>query len=210
MALVQLQMLVDKQAINRVYIMKHKNNQAVTLMELMVALILLGAVVLTAYTLELSMRRMQVKPSVQTKILNELIPAIEMIDKDFNKKVGYRFNASLWITDINECGHMYQRARVVIIPDTDNSGNITSSDEVHAYWFNCTNRQILYSPSNSSANVQVVANGVDFFSAESLLNGTALKLMLRGRKDGSANEDPITNPGVNLTVNVFSHMTSGR
>lgn len=60
-----------------------KKKKAITLVELTLAIMLMSMIVLAGYSLELTMRRMSVAPRVEAQLLDELIPIMELIGKDF-------------------------------------------------------------------------------------------------------------------------------
>lgn len=178
-----------------------------TLIEFVVAIFLLSMVVLTAVTLELSLRKLQAKPEIQVKLLDELVPVVERIKKDFEGQIGVLYNTSLEIQDSGR--------RLAIRVDSNNDGKITSSDAWHAYrWNGTVGNPIEYSPINFTVltGYEVLAQGITDFSvtAPTTYNNTALTLTIRTKKNPSAVEDLFTNPAVNLTTTVYSRMTSGR
>jgi len=185
--------------------MNNKQKTGFTLIELIVAVFLLSMVVLTAVTVELSLRKMQVKPEAQTRLLDELTPVLERIKKDFYGQMGSVLNPSLSIED--------SKHKVVIRVDVNNDG---IPDELHAYrWqYTTTSNPLEYSPNNftSDAGREVLAQGItDFYvDAPTAYNNTALTIRLKTRKDPSKAENLFTNPGVNLTTTIYSRMTSGR
>lgn len=177
-----------------------KYKKAFTLVELLVSIFLLGMVVATAVTLELALRRMQVKPSVQVKLLDELIPVLERIKKDFQMQIGSQINASLSIED---------SGRRILIRVDDGDGILDSGDPWHTYrWDNAPGHPVEYSPNNSTFTE--IASGITYFNVASAYNNTAITIQLRTRKDPLSPEDLFDNPSVNLTTTIFSRLTSGR
>ncbi|MDD5005960.1 MAG: prepilin-type N-terminal cleavage/methylation domain-containing protein [Candidatus Omnitrophica bacterium] len=176
-----------------------------TLMELMIAILLFSVVALTGITLEMAMRRMQTKPTAQTKLLGELIPVINRIRNDFENQIGGLYNNSLYIQESNQ--------RVVIRVDYDNSGTVSAPDQWHAYrWPGGTYGSIYYSSDNFTSSNETIANGITYFNvvAPAAYNNTALTVTIRTRKDPTKTESLFDNPAVNLTTTFFSRMTSGR
>lgn len=177
-----------------------RHKKAVTLTELIIAILLLSAVIVTSVTVELALRRMQVKPINEAKLLDEIIPVMERINKDFERQIGSVFNSSLSI----ESGGQ----RLVIRVDSDNSSTTSSGDEWHAYnWPGGTSAPIEYYQNNTTLTEIIAQNITDFFVASSYDN-TTINVTIRTRKDPSQPENILTNPAVNLTETIFSRMTS--
>ncbi|MDD5292480.1 MAG: prepilin-type N-terminal cleavage/methylation domain-containing protein [Candidatus Omnitrophica bacterium] len=184
--------------------MKNKQNNSFTLIELIIAVFLLSMVVLTAVTVELSLRKMQVKPEVQAKLIDELVPVIERIKNDFEKQIGSLHNTSVYIQDSGR--------RLSIRTDSDNTGTVTDGDAWHAYrWNGTAGNPIEYSPSNfTTSDAENIAYGITDFYVNSGYDNTTLTIRVKTRKDPSQAENLFTNLGVNLTTTVYSRMTSAK
>ena len=181
-----------------------KNKKAVTLIELLISIFLLGTIVLTAVTIELAMRRMNTKPTVQSQLLDELMPVLERIKKDFEGQIGTVYNSSV---SIEESG----RRVVIRVDDGTYWGQLDSGDHWHAYrWPGGSVGPIYYSANNFTSSNETIADGVIYFKAVKSNNDTALNIQISNRKDPSKSENPLTNPGVSLNTTAYSRMASGR
>lgn len=180
----------------------YKPKRAVTLIELIIAVFLLSTVVVTAVTLELALRRIQMRPISEAKLINEVMPVMHRIKKDFERQIGSFINSSL---SIEEGGR-----RLVLRVDSDNSGNVSGSDEWHAYrWPGGTSGPIEYYGNNTTLT-ETYAQGITYFNVASAYNNTAIIVTIGIRKNPSLAEDALTNPAFNLTQTIFSRMTSAR
>jgi len=161
-------------------------------------------VVLTGVTVELAMRRMQIKPQAQAKLLDELIPAVERIKKDFHAQIGTVEDRGVSIED---GGHT-----VVIRVDSDNSATITDGDQWHTYRWNETGDPLEYSYNNFT-NVngyERVAENIIYFDASSTHSNTALTVEIGARRYPGQPENISTNPSSYLNTTIFSRMSSAR
>ena len=174
----------------------YEKKRAFNLVELLIAVLLLGTVMLTGITIELAMRRMQIKPEAQIRLLDELIPVVERIRKDFQGQIGTLDNSSVWIESSGD------ERRLVIRVDTDNSGTISGGDLRHAYrWNGTVGDPIEYSADNSTFGERA-AEGICGFSVSKAYGGTALNLSIGA--GGYADQN------VYLNTTIFSRMSSGR
>lgn len=173
-----------------------------SLIELILALVLLSTVILTAITVEVSVRKMQAKVQFKADLLNELIPVVEKMKKDFKMQIGNLDYPGLYV----DAGRNWFAVRV----DADNSGTITSGDEWHAYRWNTTVGDPLeYSPNNFTTPdlYDVIANNITYFMVYhpfgNSYNDTGLVINIGTRENPALPEDPVTNPGANLTTTVY-------
>ena len=166
-----------------------------TLIELLIAVLLLGTVVLTGVTIELAMRRMQIKPEAQVKLLDELIPVVERIKKDFQGQIGSLDNASLYIIGGREL--------TIRVDDGNVPCQIDPADPWHAYrWNGTVGDPIEYSSNNFTSDYERIAEGVIDFNVFPSYNNTALTVEIG--TGGYADQ------AMYLNTTIFSRMTSGR
>ena len=181
--------------------MKNRQNKAFTLIELLIAIFLFGMVVLTGITVELAMRRMQIKPEAQVKILDELIPAVERIRKDFQRQIGTLDNSSLEIKDYNRW--------LAIRVDSDNSANVTAGDEWRNYrWNGTVGDPLEYSNDNFTGSYERMTENIILFNVVATEENTALTVEIGARRHPGQGENISTNPSAYLSTTIFSRMIS--
>lgn len=173
------------------------------MIELMVAVFLLGAVVLTGVSVEMAVRKMQNKPTSQAILFNELTPVLEIINKDYNRVVGYWNDSGVFI----EPGNQGLEIRV---DNGTTPGQIDGSDIWYAYRLEANGTIVYYI--NNNTVYQNLAIDVLYFNVTAPTGDAneAITISMGTRLDNSEPEHPINNPEVNITSTLFSRGTSVR
>ena len=187
--------------------LKIKDFKGITLIELVMAVSLLSVIVLTGVSIEMTMRRMNIKPTVQSKLMGELIPVVEMIKKDFYQQIGNVNNSCLQIYN-EPSGNFAIRVDGPI----GNQGKIDLSDPWHNYsWGGTPAGAIYYSESGNFAvdNETIAYNIFNFAVSRPNNDDTRIKIEIGTVKNPGEAIDSRNNPYVGINTTVFSRMTSG-
>lgn len=183
-----------------------KRSRAVTLVELMIAVFLLGLVVLTAVSLELALRKMQIGPTAKTQLLNELTPVMKKIRKDYDRQIGEVGNTSVNITNNG-------KTLGIRVDDSSPYGRLNPGDSWMVYRWNGTQGDpIEYYNLSNPGSVRRLAGGIFKFKVISPTShpDEAITVDIRKRKDASQDICPVSNPQLNLTTTIFSRGASLR
>ena len=188
----------------------NRGKDAVTLPELVMAIFLLGAVVLTALTVELTIRRMSIRPRVESKLVDRLIPIIELIKKDFEYfAIGIYDDSGVDASYIDGTSKMLK-----IRVDSDFSASITPADLEHGYrWYfdGPYKYQLWYHPNaNDLASYNKIADEVTYFGYTVGYANASITISLETKKELDNPYHPQTNPVVRLNTTIFSRKISAR
>jgi len=175
-----------------------KQKKAFTIIELLVAVFLLGLVVLTGVSVEMAVRRMQNKPTVKALLLDELTPVLEKINKDYNTAVGYWNDSGVYIESGN-------RGLEIRVDSGGLYGQVDPFDNWHAYRWHSSNNTIASYYSNTSFD-QTLTFNVGNFSVTSPSNNPndSITIRMSSRLDYTQPVDPFDNPEVNITSTLYS------
>jgi len=186
----------------------NSNRRALTLTELIVAVLLLSAIILAGYSVELAMRRMNVRPQTESRLLDELIPIMNSIERDFE----FYANGTV-VFGQSPIGSMDAG---VCQGGTGHKGlKINTTLGARGYcWRGTTtssSHQIWYHPNADDRNVyDVVGYGVTNFDFDlhPWLNGTRLSVIISTRKNPALSVDPLTNPETTLNTTFYARGVS--
>lgn len=156
-----------------------------TLVELIMAMLLLSAIIMAALSMELGLRRLYVSTDMEAQLLSEATPIVAMIAKDINRGIGDVFNAPYnnsmffaWGTNWNF------RIRL----DSNNNAQADSSDRWVGYRFRGTTGGSAYQlwryPNASAFSFVNLTNRTVSISISAPANG-ASTIVLQLRKDPS-------------------------
>jgi hypothetical protein len=183
--------------------MSSRKKRAITLLELIVAITLLGVVILAGITIELAMRRMNVKPRLESKLLDELIPIVEMMKKDFE----FYLVGSITDPGIATLGTSGVALRVGNIYNfTWHAYNWTGTTGANAYefWYY---PNYFFSSSYSRIGSKVISN----FSYSIGDTNTSLSVKIGAISNPGAAvplPDILTNPSVSLNTTFYTRTLS--
>jgi hypothetical protein len=176
-----------------------KQLKSVTLVELVIATLLLSMVVLTGTAIELAMRRMETKQMNRVKLLGELIPVIDKIEKDFHNSIGSWGNDSVVIMG----GNREVRIRV---DDTAPLGQNNPTDNWYAFRWNGTAGQpIEYLISNTTFLTNLASGATGFqVTAPTGDADEAITINISALQIPGQAYHPINNPRVTKSTTFYS------
>lgn len=177
-------------------IMPNSKNKAITLVELILAILLMSTIVLAGYSLELTMRNMSVAPRVETKLLDELVPIMELIKKNFEFESTGNFTSPS-VQDFSGCAGTGLQIR---------TGGPYSS-VWHGYCWKSGDYSFEYD--DGSGNSRVIGYDISNFAYELAENYTRLSVEISAMKDPSEPENVFTNPEVTLNSTFYARAVSG-
>ena len=171
-----------------------RNKSATTLIELILALLLLNVVILTGLSMELGLRRIFSSADLEVQVLDETAPIVTMIAKDISKGIGDIANGrhtpyTLWASG----GDSHYSIRY----DSNRNGMFDAADDQTDYRYTAASNTLSYTHNLSAGTYVVLSDKVVGFSISAPVNG-ASDIFVRLRKDTSIAAS-YTNPEV--TVN---------
>ncbi|MFC1710003.1 hypothetical protein ACFL2J_08120 [Candidatus Omnitrophota bacterium] len=179
-----------------------ESKKAVTLVELIVSIFLLSVILLTAVSIEVSMRKMQTTPTARIKLLNELIPVVKKMKNVYGMHLGSGFNPSVEILD----GGSRLRIRI------DNSGphgQVDPGDIWEEFRWNGTEGDPLEHILNSTWQGGMAEGVTDFLVTAPTGNANeAITIDIRKKLFPGEQEDWFDNPAFNLTTTIYSRGAS--
>ncbi|MEW5758104.1 MAG: prepilin-type N-terminal cleavage/methylation domain-containing protein [Candidatus Omnitrophota bacterium] len=191
-----------------------RKDKGITLIELIIAITLVGMVALTAGTVEIWSRRMGTVQDKQAELLNRISPVMEHIVKNVYTGIGYKDNPTVALRVEPGVGIILEIKHDVASP----FGEFTNTDEVGRYVYTNNNKQLRFmrvSPNQvgviedtvlaRDVELQVEPVLVDYNNNGNTNDDTPLvyQLTLRTRQNiNDPNPHPINNPEVSLTTNV--------
>ena len=153
--------------------------RGLTLVELVLALLLLSVVILTGVSMELGMRRIFSSADTEAQLLQEAAPIMALVGKVVNRGIGENISYPLAIT-----GSTSTLANFNICIESNNDSKATAADTWVDFRFINNSagikHQLRYYPSNASASYQLLSQRVVFFNI--------------------TNPDPVNNPFSNVTL----------
>ena len=170
--------------------------RGLTLVELVLALLLLSVVILTGVSMELGMRRIFSSADTEAQLLQEAAPITALVSKVINRGIGQNISYPLVaIVNANE-------GQFTIRVDSNNNGMADAGD-VWVYFRFLNNsggiqHQLRYYPDNTSASYQLLSQRVIFFNItnpDPVNAFSNITLILRKDPDNPAN---LTNPEVTI------------
>ena len=197
--------------------MPNSKNKAITLVELILAILLISTIVLAGYSLELTLRNMSVAPRVEAKVLDELIPIMEMIKKSFEfEATGNVLNApaSFPTREFDapppSCSGSGENGLEINVGGVWQGycwkGTGGPSTDDYEFWF--------YEDSNdNSLSPKVIGKSITNFAYDlhDAENRTRMSVEISAMKDPANHPtpNPFTNPEVTLNQTFYSRAVSG-
>lgn len=178
-----------------------RQKKAVTLLEVLISVLLMGSIVLTGASVELAMRNMQRKPTIAVRQRDELIPVIERIKKDFGIHIGDRTNTSVT---------MSSSTLSIRVDDGPSSfGKIAPDDSWYGYRWNGTEGDPVEYLANGTFRSNL-AIGVTSFSVSAPTGDwdAALRITIGKKLIPGQAEHRVNNPGITLTTTFYSRGAS--
>jgi hypothetical protein len=165
------------------------NDHAVTLIELILAIVLVSAIIMTGLSMELGLRRIFSSTDYETQILDEAAPIMAMVTKDINRGVGAFATGQLPLQPAGGPGNLLFR----IFYDSNNNGMRDGGDTAVEYQF-LSSSNVLNYRRTLSASYQILSDKVIDFSIASPVNGASAFFIRLKRNPGSGTS--YTNPEI--------------
>ncbi|MBI5872788.1 MAG: hypothetical protein HZB36_01420 [Candidatus Omnitrophica bacterium] len=165
------------------------NDHAVTLIELILAIVLVSAIIMTGLSMELGLRRIFSSTDFETQILDEAAPIMAMVTKDINRGVGAVATGQSPYNLAGGPGNMLYQ----IFYDSNNNGMRDGGDTAVEYRFQSALNALNYRRT-LSASYQILSDKVIDFSIASPVNGASTFSIRLKRDPGSATS--YTNPEI--------------
>ena len=180
--------------------MRHPYKNGMSLVELILAILLLNVVILTGISMELGLRRIYTSTDVESQLLGETAPIIAMITKDINRGIGDSTNPPVSYPYDTTCVASAGSDPVFCI-HADSSGDgiyDPMTDKEVAYRFHPSANELWYYMDASAGGYSILSGKVTGFSVvPQPANGTAV-ISLSVRKDPTQAVNA-TNPELNIT-----------
>ncbi len=177
-------------------IRQFRSNKAMTLVELILAIVLLNVVILTGLSMELGMRRIFSSTDLEAQLLAETVPIILKVTRDINQAVGDVTNVSNYAyTYIPSGGYN----RYLIRSDMNFNGLADSGDRFAEYRYAPSTYILEFRPDSTSGGYTLLSDRVTAFSISPAVNGTS-SISVTLRKDASLVAN-YTNPQITLNSN---------
>lgn len=175
-----------------------------SLIELILAVLLLNVVIITGLSIELAMRRIFLTTNVEIALLNEAGPILDWASRDINRGIGTVGDLPLSTVTLG-AGNPTFRIRY----DSNGNGRADGADIWVAYRYidNGGNRyQLWYYPDASSGTHEVISDKVMNFSVGAISNGSSVvTLQVRLKPSEAAS---LSNPEITLTTEVQYRLLS--
>jgi competence protein ComGC len=184
---------------------------AITLVELLIAILLLSSVLLTAVSIELAMTKMQIGPTIKIKLIDELIPVVEKIKRDYGKHLSTLDDPGIVLQD---------SGRTLLIRMDDASGTSPGRIGADDPWYvfrwsgasfsNDVSASIEYFNNATPGSVERLAEGITYFrvTAPTSDANEAITVEIKKKFDYSAAEDLVNNPSTDLKTTIYSRGAS--
>jgi len=190
------------------------NSKAITLIELLIAISLLAMIGVTAATVELSMRKLNVGTDIKVELMNDLVFIKERIKKEAMFATG-NATGTIYPFVVVEEGHYVS---LQIRNDTESNGLFdgTSLDSVTEFYWVKPNPSsvpltamraydLYFFPNNgthSDATAQHIAANVTVFTPEYIAGQRRVTAYIENSRNPPATEDQISNPSGRLRFGV--------
>ena len=169
------------------------DKKGMTLVELILAIILLNIIILTGLSMELGIRRIFSSTDLEAQLLAEAVPIMTMAAKDINQAVGDIVNSPA--DDAYSYDPTSPYFKYYIRRDTNGNGLADGNDGWAEYRYRASTYTLDYRFPNIGVYT-VLSDRVTQFSISSPVNGTSIvSLTLRKNASSAAN---YTNPQVTL------------
>lgn len=171
------------------------NRRGLSLVELILAILLLNVVLLTGLCIELGVHRIFQTTNVEIELLNEANPILDWVTRDINRGIG--IVGDLPLSTASGANYISYLIRY----DSNNNNRADAADisVAYRYYSSGTNRyQLWHYPDSSNSAHEVLSNKVIAFSVGAITNGVSdVTLQLRLDPSVAASVD---NPEITLTT----------
>ncbi len=165
----------------------------VTLIELILALVLVGVVIMTGLSMELGMRRVHSTVDIEAQLLMEAAPIISMIARDINRGIGCLKCTS----PAYPVAYSFSAPNNVIYYDSNENHQRDAGDRGANYRYTSGTGTLDYTRNYPGGSYLVLSNKVAEFSIAPSVNGTSvITLRLRNNPAQAAS---YANPEILVT-----------
>lgn len=172
--------------------MSKRSVSGVTLIELILALVLVGVVIMTGLSMELGMRRVHSSTDVEAQLLMEAAPIISMIARDINRGIGCLACGSFPVA------YSFSATNNIIYYDSNGNHQRDAADLGANYRYTSGTGTLDYNNNYPGGSYLVLSNKVAGFSIAAPVNGVSvITLQLRNNPAQAAS-------GVNPEILVTS------
>lgn len=171
---------------------KARKFRGMTLVELVLALLLLNAVILTGISLEFATRRITSSTDLESQLIGEIAPIVSRIIKDASQSVGNSVN---WSYSIDPIFAMFVNcdSAIAIRLDANSNGFPDAADEWSIYGYNASLGQMILFPDALGGGASPSEVLSDKISGFDVRNGTTGEVIFAI----SARNNPLS--AVNIT-----------
>lgn len=171
-----------------------------TLIELLLAILLLNVVILTGISMEMGVRRIFTSTDIEAQLLAEAASLMTAVTKDINQGIG-----ATEITSLNpfQGGAPLYRIWVDSNPPPLGNSKIDPLDRQVAYSLTGSHQLLRYNDYAHASAYEVLSSRVTAFSITNpsgLVCASTVTLSLR--KDATSPADPVTNPEITIKTDV--------
>jgi len=158
-----------------------------TLVELVLALVLLNVIILTGISMEFGTRRILSSTDLEAQLLGELSPILTRISRDISRGIG-QFNVSPYgSTPVGGCSPTLR-----ILTDSNGNGVVdVGTDITVAYGYRNSAHEMRYFPNVASPSYSVLSDRISSFSVSYNATSGQVRFAIGARINAST--------GVNLT-----------
>jgi len=171
-----------------------------TMVELILALLLLNVVILTGISMEFGARRIFSSTDLESLLMGELAPLASAITSDINRGIGTATSLPYSTTNIAGCANTLR-----IRTDSDNSGNVTPGDIFVAYCRTASNNFRYYPNAASTGTYTTLSDRITQFSVSASNDWITFVLAARVIPGSAVN---LTNPQVVINSSAQFRSTS--
>jgi len=186
--------------------------EGMTLLELIMAVLLLNVVILTGMSMELGLRRIYRSTDLEILLLDEASPILAMVTKDINRGIGAWALpwANGWPYDSESVAGSYDEFRFRLDSRSTPDGTFGNDDTWVAYrWITGgpDQYQLQYFPDASGADFEILSRRVTGFSVTPPVAEGTSNIILQLRMD-PGQDAGYTNPQVTLESSAQYRETS--
>lgn len=180
-------------------ILRFKRKEGMSLVELLMALVLLNMLIMTGVSMEFGIRRVLSSADAESRVMGEISPIVTQLTKDVNRAIG---NAQA-----SPACRAYQlnilagcNPSIVLRRDSNGNGVAEATDLTVGYGWNAASFEIRYYPNAAVAAYDVLSNKITDFS---IAAGTGvIRFGIRGRLL-PAQAVNLSNPEITVNSSAF-------
>jgi hypothetical protein len=171
-----------------------------TMIELILALLLLNVVILTGISMEFGARRIFSSTDLESLLMGELAPIASAISSDINRGIGTSSNLPYSTTNIGGCSNTLR-----IRTDSNNNGEVDGTDIFVAYCRTASNGFRYYPNAAATSTYTTLSDRITQFSVSASNDWMTFVLAARAIPGSAVN---LTNPEVVINSSAQFRSTS--